>query len=251
MTKPDKMTKLDKMPTDAKREAPVHEKRQTQKAIFITLGFFVLAAVMIVFGRQYFGLNSAQLGETFAALSDSVWGLPVTIFIFCSAAFIGAPQWMLISAAVLAFGPVQGGGYAWIATLTSAALDFWIARKIGASALDGRLEAMSGKTLDKITQAIRKNGFTTSFVVRLVPTGPFVLVNFAAGISHMKFMAFLAGTALGIIPKILVVALIGLGVMSGVNKSYMALGFAALAALVMGATFLAQKRLKSKAEEFS
>ena len=222
------------------------DKHQTRMAAAIVLGFFGLAAAMLVFGRQYIGVSAEALGGTFGALSDSVWGLPVTIAIFCAAAFIGAPQWMLITAAVLAFGPVQGGVYAWVATLTSAALDFWIARKIGASALDGRLKAMSGKSLKKITQAIRKNGFTTSFVVRLVPTGPFILVNFAAGLSKMKFSAFLAGTALGIIPKIMVVALIGLGVVSGVNKSYMALGFAGLAGLVVGITILAQRRLKSE-----
>ena len=221
------------------------QNQQTKMAVAIALGFFVLAAVLIIFGRQYFGLSSEALGDTFGVLSDSVWGLPVTIAIFCAAAFIGAPQWMLITAAVLAFGPVQGGVYAWAATLTSAALDFWIARKIGASALDGRLKVMSGKSLKKITQAIRKNGFTTSFVVRLVPTGPFILVNFAAGLSKIKFSAFLAGTALGIIPKILVVALIGMGVVSGVNKSYLALLFAGLALIVMGITVLAQRRLKS------
>jgi len=220
--------------------------RQAKTAAAIAFGFFGLAAAMLVFGRQYFDLDGSNFGQIFMNLSESVWGLPVTIAIFCAAAFIGAPQWMLITASVLAFGPVQGGLYAWIATLMSAALDFWIARKIGASALDGRLKVMSSKTLEKITQAIRKNGFTTSFVVRLVPTGPFILVNFAAGLSNMKFTAFLAGTALGIIPKIMVVVLIGLGVVSGVNKSYMALGFAGLAALVIGITILAQRRLKSE-----
>jgi len=218
------------------------ENRQAQIAVLFTLGFFVLTAAMIILGRQYFGINSAGMGELFGSLSDSVWGLPATITLFCAAAFIGAPQWMLITASILAFGPVQGGLYAWIATLLSAALDFWVARKIGAA----KLEMMSGNILAKLTKAIRKNGFTTSFVVRLVPTGPFVLVNFAAGLSNMKFSAFIMGTALGIIPKILVVVLIGLGVVSGVNKSYMGLFFAGLAGLVIGITILAQKRLKTQ-----
>ncbi len=215
--------------------------RHVQKAVLFTVGFLILTIAMIAFGRQYFNLDGAELGQVFETLSGSVWALPVTIAVFCAAAFIGAPQWMLITASVLAFGPLQGGIYAWIATLTSAALDFTIARKIGAA----RLEIMSGAVLAKLTQAIRKNGFTTSFVVRLVPTGPFILVNFAAGLSNMKFLAFLAGTALGIIPKILIVSLIGLGVVSGINKSYMALCFAALAAVVIGVTILAQRRLKS------
>ena len=205
------------------------------------VGFFALSATMIVLGQKYFALDGTQLGAVFASLSDSVWGLPATIFIFCVAAFIGAPQWMLITASVLAFGPVQGGLYSWAATLSSAGLDFWIARKIGAR----RIEKISGDVLTKIMRAIRKNGFMTSFTVRLVPTGPFVLVNFAAGISNMKFTAFMAGTALGIIPKILIVSLIGLGIISGVNKSYMAWLFAGFAALVIGVTILAQRKLKS------
>ncbi|MEP1230570.1 MAG: VTT domain-containing protein, partial [Litorimonas sp.] len=205
------------------------------------LGFFGLSAIMIVLGRHYIALDGAQLDVLFGTLSESAWGLPVAIIVFCVGAFIGAPQWMLISASVLAFGPVQGGIYAWIATLTSAALDFWIARAIGAA----RIEKMNGQLLTKIMSAIRKNGFTTSFAVRLVPTGPFILVNFAAGMSNMKFTGFLAGTALGIIPKIMIVSLIGLGIVSGVNKSYMGWFFGGLAALVIGVTILAQRRLKS------
>jgi len=221
--------------------------KQSQSRMALILGFSALLAAIgvFVFGKVFLNIDSDAVNFAIGALADSPWALPVTIVIFCAAAFIGAPQWMLITASILAFGPVQGGIYAWAATLISAALDFWIARKIGVSALDTRLKVMSSQMLTKISQAIRKNGFTTSFVVRLVPTGPFVLVNFAAGLSKMKFRAFLAGTALGIIPKIMVIVLIGLGVVSGVNKSLMAIFFGLLACVSAGLIMLAQNRFKS------
>ena len=231
-------------------DGPIKRRRlmgtQFTMATILGLAGVICAIALLIFGKNFLNIDYAQMERFLGSLSDSSWGLPVTIAVFCAAAFIGAPQWMLITASVFAFGPLIGGIYAWIATLISAALDFWLARRIGSNALHGRLEVMSRETLTKLTQAIRKNGFVTSFVIRLVPTGPFVLVNFAAGLSQMKFGAFLAGTALGIIPKIMVVALIGLGVISGANQSYMAIFFAVLAGIVLIASYLAQRRLKSK-----
>lgn len=231
---------------DAGVKSQAYKNSRFSLSVILGFGGVIVAIALLVFGKAFLNIDSAQMNSILGALSESPWGLPVTIGIFCATAFIGVPQWMLITASVLAFGPVIGGIYAWVATLTSAALDFWIARRVGTKALHGRIEIMSRETLKKLTQAIRKNGFVTSFVVRLVPTGPFVLVNFAAGLSQMRFDAFLAGTALGIIPKIMVVMLIGLGVVSGVNQSYMAIVFAVLASLVIVISVLAQRRLKSK-----
>ena len=43
---------------------------------------------------------------------------------FIPASFIGAPQFVLIAACVVAFGPIEGFFYSWIATVISAAANF-------------------------------------------------------------------------------------------------------------------------------
>jgi uncharacterized membrane protein YdjX (TVP38/TMEM64 family) len=44
---------------------------------------------------------------------------------------------------------------------------------------------------------------------------PFVMVNIGAGVTTMGWWAFALGTAIGILPKIAVIALVGRGAMSG------------------------------------
>ena len=80
--------------------------------------------------------------------------------------------------------------------------------------------------------------------MRLVPTGPFILVNMAAGISSVRFRSFLIGTALGIIPKIAVVALLAQGILSGVQQDWLMLVFMLGALLIIGLVIILRKRLK-------
>lgn len=192
---------------------------------------FGLVAAILLFSRSYFAVSQEGLMQALASVADSKWGLPLTIVVFTSAAFIGTPQWLLIGASVFAFGPQIGGLYAWISTMCSASFDFWLAKYLGAA----RIEALSSDFLERLVNLIRRNGFLTSFAVRLVPTGPFVLVNMAVGVSGLRYAFFAAGTALGIIPKILVVALLGQGALTvtqGENFMLMAV-FGAIVIVVL------------------
>lgn len=180
------------------------------RATFVVLSMFTCVAAVIFIARSHIELSQDDLSGAMQIMRGSIWALPITIVIFTAAAFIGIPQWLLIAAAVLAFGPSNGAIYAWLATMISASFDFWLARRIGAQ----RIEALSGAFLARIITLVRRNGFLTSFAVRLVPTGPFILVNMAAGVSGLNFAAFISGTAIGIIPKILVVALLGQGALT-------------------------------------
>jgi len=106
---------------------------------------------------------------------------------------------------VVAFGPMFGFIYSWIGTMVSASIGFWMGRLTG-----GRLlRSVGGGRVQAFIDMIGRNGFMASLVVRLAPSAPFVVVNMAAGITPMHFLAFMAGTGLGIIPKILLTALAG------------------------------------------
>lgn len=221
-----------------------HMDRQALRAAGFLLVMFGLVIAMVLLGREFFAVGQGQLAEVLEPLRGSVWGLPAAIILFTLAAFIGVPQWALIAAVVLVFGPLQGGVYAWISTMCSAATNFWIGRAMGAE----RLHRYGGEMVNRITSVIRRNGFVTSFAVRFVPTGPFILVNMAAGVSHMKFLAFLAGTGLGIVAKIAVVVLIAQGLLTGAEGKRAMVGFAGLAALVLAAMLAARRHLRAHVE---
>ena len=212
------------------------------RATIWLVGSLLVPVVLLLLARHFLGVEQADLFNMMASLRDSTWAIPITIGLFCALAFVGAPQWMLVTGAVLAFGPWEGSGVAWIGSLASAVLGFWLGHLLGAE----RLRKLDAELIQKISAAVRKNGFMTSLVVRLVPTGPAILVNLAAGVSRMRFSHFAGGTAIGIIPKIVVVALVSQGVVSGLSGSLMAIFFAGLAGVAICVSWLARKRLESR-----
>lgn len=212
------------------------------RTLFWLIASLLLPVILVVAAKQIFDIDQAEFFAMMQSLSESPWAIPITIALFCGLAFIGAPQWMLITGTVLAFGIWEGGILSWIGSLAAAVLGFWIGQSVGAE----RLRKLDAKLIRKISAAVRKNGFMTSLVVRLVPTGPAILVNLAAGVSRMKFRHFVAGTAIGIIPKILVVCLISQGLISGLSGSLMAVFFAGLAGLAILLSWLARKRLEAR-----
>ena len=212
------------------------------RTLFWLIISLLIPVILVVAAKQIFDIDQAEFFAMMQSLSESPWAIPVTIALFCGLSFIGAPQWMLITGTVLAFGVWEGGILSWIGSLAAAVLGFWIGQRVGAE----RLRKLDAKLIRKISAAVRKNGFMTSLVVRLVPTGPAILVNLAAGVSRMKFRHFVAGTAIGIIPKILVVCLISQGLIAGVSGSLMALFFAGLAGLAILLSWFARKRLEAR-----
>jgi uncharacterized membrane protein YdjX (TVP38/TMEM64 family) len=118
---------------------------------------------------------------------------------------VGVPQIMLIAAAVVAFGPVTGFAYSWIGTMASSMLGFYLGRAAGAKVL----ERFSGAGVRRFMDHVGNNGFLASFIVRLVPSAPFIVVNMAAGVTPMRVVDFTLGTALGIVPKIVLTAFAG------------------------------------------
>jgi len=212
------------------------------KTILWLAASVIVPILLLLFAETLFGVTQADITGWMTGLDDSLWAIPVTVFLFCALAFVGAPQWMLVTAAIIAFGPIEGSLLAWVASLASASLGFWVGHLAGAE----RLSRIDAKLIQKLSHAVRRNGFMTSLVVRLVPTGPAILVNLAAGVSRMKYAHFVSGTAIGIIPKIIVVALISQGVISGLSGSLMAIGFAALALVAIGLSWVARKRLEAR-----
>jgi len=71
------------------------------------------------------------------------------------------------------------------------------------------LERFSGDGVRRFMRLVGQNGFLASLIVRLVPSAPFIVVNMAAGLTPMRVLDFIAGTAIGILPKIALTAFAG------------------------------------------
>jgi uncharacterized membrane protein YdjX (TVP38/TMEM64 family) len=161
--------------------------------------------LVFVFGAQVLGFSGEATVEHWMGAASGPLALPVAVAAFAALAFVGVPQFMLIAAAVVAFGGWAGFAYSWIGTMVSALVGFHLGRAAGA----GALERFSGAGVKRFMDHIGQNGFLASLIVRLVPSAPFIVVNMAAGVTPMRALDFTAGTALGIVPKIALTAFAG------------------------------------------
>jgi uncharacterized membrane protein YdjX (TVP38/TMEM64 family) len=175
------------------------------RTVAVSFVLFGGVGVVFLFGAQMLGLNGEVTVEQWLSAAHGPWALPVAVGAFAVLAFIGVPQFVLIAAAVVAFGPWTGFAYSWIGTLVSSLVGFWLGRTFGSRLL----QDLAGDGVAKFMRLIGKNGFLASLIVRLVPSAPFIVVNMAAGVTPMRLLDFTAGTAVGIIPKIALTAFAG------------------------------------------
>ncbi|MBN8553717.1 MAG: TVP38/TMEM64 family protein [Caulobacterales bacterium] len=197
----------------------------------------LLAAVVTMFliGKSSLGVEAeARMEQWLQGYSGSPWAFAVTVLLFVVSAFLGAPQFLLIAACVVAFGPWYGFLYSWIATVVSAGVTYWLGRGPTARLLD----RIGSRTVERLKRFVGRNTFYASFVIRNVPSAPFIVVNMAFGATRANFWAFLIGCALGVLPKTALVSFFGGAVFSavqgdGVWHSLLLAGAAALWLVLM------------------
>ena len=176
----------------------------------------LLGAMIALFavGKSQLGLEAeGRLEDWLVGFRQGPWGLAAAIVVFTLAAFFAAPQFILIAACVVAFGPWFGFLYSWIATVVSAGVTYWLGRGPTARLLARH----GGKTVGRLTRFVGKNAFYASFMIRNVPSAPFIVVNMAFGAARASFPGFLAGCALGVLPKTALVAFFGGSFMTAVS----------------------------------
>ena len=184
----------------------------------VAVSFVLFGGVGCVFllGAPALGLTGNAGVERWLALAHGPWALPAAVAAFAVLAFLGAPQVVLIAAAAVVFGPWTGSLYSWIGTFVSA--------------------------------LIGKNGLMASLIIRLVPAAPFIVVNMAAGTARVRRVDFALGTAIGILPKILLTAFAG-GTVTAAFKGggLVQIGLLAVTiAIWVGAAYFARRWLRAR-----
>ena len=219
------------------------------RTVAVSFVLFGGVGVVFLFGAQLLGVNGEAAVEHWLGAATGPWALPMAVAAFAVMAFLGVPQFVLIAAAVVAFGPWTGFAYSWIGTLVSSLVGFWLGRAYGTRIL----RDFATKGVNKFMRMIGRNGFMASLIVRLVPSAPFIVVNMAAGVTPMKLRDFAAGTAIGIIPKIALTAFAGNSIvqaMRGGGKQHIVMiALAVIIWLGMGLISRAWLKKREAAEE--
>jgi len=115
------------------------------------------------------------------------------------------PVTLLVVATAIAFQPLTAFTYSLAGCIASAMVLFWVGHVVGKETV----RKIAGKRLDSLSHQLSCQGLITIITIRVFPIGPYSVVNFVAGASHIKFRDYVIGTVIGLIPGILAITMLG------------------------------------------
>jgi uncharacterized membrane protein YdjX (TVP38/TMEM64 family) len=113
------------------------------------------------------------------------------------AVVVGAPGSLLTAAAGAVFGLGAGTLYAFAGAVLGSALAFLVARHLARAAVERRLAG--DPRFAAIDRAVGEQGRKIVFLLRLSPVFPFNLLNYALGLTRVRFADYLLAS-LGMLP---------------------------------------------------
>lgn len=116
------------------------------------------------------------------------------------------PSLVTIVAAVVAYGPVSGALLAFSGMLMTASFMFGVGRSVGPLAIE---RFVGAKTQRRVRDAEERYGGWAIVAARLTPILSTDAVSFVAGAIGMRYRRFIAATAAGTLPLVLLVAWLG------------------------------------------
>lgn len=208
--------------------------------ISLLIGLSLLTALLVYLFREQASAAINLMG-TYSGTPMAV-GVAILVFLIGSIFFV--PQWALIASAIAAFGLVEGSAIAWLATMVSVTAHVFAARAL-ARRFEDRLHI---QRLDYLRNLFKRNSVISGFIVRLIPTGPAILVNVAAGLFGVSRGGFLLGTAFGVVPKILLTGIVASELISSAQGKQFSL-WLAVAAVGLIALSLITRRARPPRHE--
>jgi uncharacterized membrane protein YdjX (TVP38/TMEM64 family) len=130
---------------------------------------------------------------------DPLGAAAVPAFIATSALLSCAmfPGPLLAGASGLLFGTAVGTPVSIASATLAAVLAFSISRFVARDAVD----ALAGRRLREVQAWIERKGFWAVLYARLVPGAPYTLLNYVAGLTRLRLLAFAAATAIAVSPR--------------------------------------------------
>ena len=153
-------------------------------------------ALLALAGREV----PAQLPRFTAWLASlGAWGPVAFIAGYSIAPVIFAPAFLLTIAAGAIFGFVKGVVYVMIGATIGATLAFLTGRYLARQFVEGLLDREP--RLRIIDRAVERHGFRLVALLRMSPAVPFVLLNYALGLSRVKLLDYVAAS-IGMLPVV-------------------------------------------------
>jgi uncharacterized membrane protein YdjX (TVP38/TMEM64 family) len=152
------------------------------------------AAALLMAGRE-----GVRFVPRFAAWVDGLgpWGMAAYIAGYGIATVAFIPGSVLTVAAGALFGVVRGTVVAFIGATLGSTLAFLVSRYLARPWVVRR--AAQDRRIRRLDRAVGVHGFRLVFLLRLSPVLPFTLMNYALGITRVRFRDYLLASA-GMLP---------------------------------------------------
>jgi uncharacterized membrane protein YdjX (TVP38/TMEM64 family) len=126
------------------------------------------------------------------------WGYPVLVLTYVIATVFFIPGSLLTLAAGFLFGVVAGSITVSIGSTLGATVAFLVGRHLTREFIERWISSNAHFTA--VDQAVGKQGFKMVLLTRLSPVFPFNLLNYAFGLTRVRFWVYVLASWLGMIP---------------------------------------------------
>lgn len=172
----------------------------------VAIGLAIVAAALVWEYTPLAGMiDPKAVGRVLREFSNGPWAPLVVIAAFVAGGLVVFPVVVLIAATAATFGPLLGFVYAAAGTMVSAFVTYMLGAMLGKQTLRDLL----GPRLDNVRKRVARKGVIAVALIRLVPVAPFTIVNLLAGASEITMAQYLLGTALGMLPGIFMMSVLG------------------------------------------
>jgi uncharacterized membrane protein YdjX (TVP38/TMEM64 family) len=186
-------------------------------AAAVALTALAVVAFLVARGLGPDGLSPAAVQDTVRTAGG--WAPALFVVLQVLVTIPPVPRTLFTVAAGLLFGSITGVLLAVTATALAAVVAFWLVRLTGG----GLVERYADRGPVVWTRRrLDRSGLLAVTSLRLIPALPFSLLNYAAGLSGVRFTPYLLGTVLGTAPGTVALVILGDAVTGRVSPALLA-----------------------------
>jgi uncharacterized membrane protein YdjX (TVP38/TMEM64 family) len=202
----------------------------------------VVAALLLLRAVGPDGLRPAALQD--AVRAAGVWAPLLFLTLQVVVTIAPFPRTVFTVAAGLLFGTATGVVLALAGMALAAVVTFWLVRWTGGAVV---ARFADRGPVEWTRRRLDRSGLLAVTSLRLIPAIPFCVLNYAGGLSGVRFWPYLWGTLLGTAPGTIGLVVLGDAVTGRVSPGMLAISATGLALGVVGSAVAARRPVGERA----
>lgn len=162
--------------------------------LLVVAGLFIIARALNL--QEY--LQEDRLRRFIA--SYGIWAPLVYLLVWTIAPSLFLPGLPILLAGGILFGPFWGMAYSSLGTLAGSSLAFLVARYLARDWVSAKIR---GSKLARLDDQVARHDWKIVAFSRLIPVSPFFLLNYAFGLTRIRFLPYALATFFGMLPGII------------------------------------------------